>query len=368
MSSMDITSGLGLYKNKVDFELEKFFDNKLESSDDLDNPYTTTISFLKEYTLRGGKRIRPAFVFYGYLLFADETDEAPEDYLNTVIKASMAPELKQTYYLIHDDITDKSDQRRGGPSMHKMFEAEYLKKGISADGAEHLGNSMAIFAGDLANTHAQDVIFQTGLSDYKQNKIIKKLNDTDMDTLHGQVLDIESGITSKMLTEKELLNIHRLKSAKYTIDSPLNIGAILAGATEEEQNTLSDYADPLGIAFQLQDDILGVFGDEKQVGKPTSSDIAEGKKTLLIIKACERADKTQHDTIMKYLGNPNITSDNMDELKEIMIDTGSLEYSKNLAETLIEVSKQALGSLQNVNSVADEFLNGFADYMLTRKY
>lgn len=365
---MDIVSELGKYKTKVDSELETFFDNKLESSDGLDNPYTTMISFLKEYTLRGGKRIRPAFVYYGYLLFADETDEAPEDYLNTVIKASMAPELKQTYYLIHDDITDKSDQRRGGPSMHKMFEACYLENGISSDEAKHHGIAMALFAGDLANTYASNVITQTNLSSDTKTEIQTILDNTDENTLQGQVLDIQSGITSEMLTEKELLNIHLLKSAKYTIESPLSIGAILAGATEEEQNTLSDYANPLGIAFQLQDDILGVFGDDEKVGKPTTSDLAEGKKTLLIIKALEGAKKPEQNTIMKYLGNPNITSDNMDELKEIMIDTGSLEYSKNLAETLIEESKQALGSLQQVNPVADEFLNGFADYMLTRKY
>ena len=368
MSDMDVFSELGSYKKKVDLEIEKLFNNEIDKIEDPDNPYRTTISFLKEFTLRGGKRIRPAFVYYGYLLLADENDETSDDYLNTVITSSIAPELKQTYYLIHDDITDNSDQRRGGPSMHKMFDSWYLENGISPDDAEHHGMSMAIFAGDLANTYAQDVIFQTDISDYKKIEIIKKLNDTDMDTLHGQVLDIESGITPKMLSEKELLNIHFLKSAKYTIDSPLKIGAILAGATEEEQKILSDYANSLGVAFQLQDDILGVFGNAKKIGKPTSSDLAEGKKTLLIIKALENAEPTDKDTIMNCLGNPNITYEDIGEIKEIMVNTGSLDYSTELAESLIETSKQALASLTNVNPVADEFLEGFADYMLARKY
>jgi len=361
---MDVIQELGNYKERVDSELEKFFENKIEEVGDPNNPYSTVISFLKEYTLRGGKRIRPAFTYYGHLLFT-EADSCLDD----VIKASIAHELKQAYYLIHDDITDRSDERRGGPSMHKMLEEWYIQQnGISQEEARHQGISMAIFAGDLANSFAYDTVSWTGLAVAKKYAAIEILNNTDLDTLHGQVLDILSGIEPEMLTEKELLNIHLLKSAKYTIESPLLIGAALAGASEQEQKILSDYALPLGQAFQLQDDILGLFGDEEKLGKPADSDLAEGKKTLLMIKALKNAKHSEKRIINEYLGNPNITESMVKQVQDIVKSTGSLDYSVNLAKELIGQSKEHLNQLKDVNPEAKEFLEDFADYMLEREH
>ncbi|MCK5289942.1 MAG: polyprenyl synthetase family protein, partial [Candidatus Aenigmarchaeota archaeon] len=362
--AMDVMQELEIYKKIVDSELEKFFDSKIEEIGDPNDPYSKVTSFLKDYTLRGGKRIRPAFTYYSYLLFA-EADSCLDD----VIKASIAHELKQAYYLIHDDITDKSDERRGGPSMHKMLEEWYMQqKDISVEDAKYMGISMAIFVGDQANAFAYEAITQTKLSKEKRFDVIEILNDTDLDTLHGQVLDIQSGITQKMSTEEEFLNIHELKSAIYTIRSPLLIGAMLAGASEEEQKILSDYALPLGQAFQLQDDILGLFGNEKKLGKPASSDLAEGKKTLLMIKALENAKHSEKRIINECLGNPNITESMVKQVQDIVRNTGSLDYSVNLAKDLISESKEYLNQLENVNPDAKEFLLAFADYMLDREH
>ena len=361
---MDVIQELENYKAIVDSELEKFFDNKIEEIGDPDNPYSTVISFLKEYTLRGGKRIRPAFTYYGNLLFT-EADSCLED----VIEASIVHELKQAYYLIHDDITDKSDERRGGPSMHKMLEEWYIQQnGISPEEAIDHGMSMAIFAGDLANSFAYDTVSQTGLAVAKKNAAIEILNNTDLDTLHGQVLDILSGIEPEMLTEKKLLNIHLLKSAKYTIESPLLIGAELAGASKEQLKILSDYALPLGKAFQVQDDNLGLFGDEEKLGKPADSDLKEGKKTLLMIKALEKADALERNVIYYCLGNQDIDPEMIEDVRDIVKSTGSLDYSVNLAKDLISESKEQLELLEDVNQEAKEFLLAFADYMLERKY
>ena len=365
---MDVIQELENYKAIVDSELEKFFDNKIEEIRDPDNDYSIVTSFLKEYTLRGGKRIRPAFTYYGYLLFADGSN-SDEDYMREVIKLSIAHELKQAYYLIHDDITDKSDERRGGPSMHKMLEEWYMQqKDISAKDARDMGISMAIFVGDQANAFAYKAITQTKLPDTKKEAAIEILNNTDLDTLHGQVLDIQSGITQKMSTEEELLNIHELKSAKYTIESPLLIGAMLAGASEEELEILSRYAMPLGQAFQLQDDILGLFGNEEKLGKPADSDLKEGKKTLLMIKALENAKHSEKRIINEYLGNPNVTESMVKQVQDIVRSTGSLDYSVNLAKDLISESKEHLELLEDVNPEAKEFLLAFADYMLERKH
>ncbi|MEA2004574.1 MAG: polyprenyl synthetase family protein [archaeon] len=361
---MDVMQELEIYKNRVDSELGIFFDNKIERVGDTSDPYGTVISFLKTYTLCGGKRIRPAFTYYGHLLFT-EADSCLDD----VIKASIAHELKQAYYLIHDDITDRSDERRGGPSMHKMFEKWYMcQDGISSEEARHQGMSMAIFAGDLANSFAYDTVFRTGLAVAKKNAAIDILNNTDFDTLHGQVLDILSGMAPEMLTEEELLRIHLLKSAIYTIESPLLIGAKFAGASEKEQKILSDYALPLGQAFQVQDDILSLYGNEEKLGKPTDSDLAEGKKTLLMIKALENADAFEKNVIYYCLGNPDIESEMIEDVRDIVRSTGSLDYSVNLAKDLISQSKEHLGLLKDVNPDAKEFLGDFADYMLDREH
>ncbi len=366
--AMDVMQKLLDYKNTVDPEMEKFLDSKIEEIGDPKDPYSKVTSFLKDYTLRGGKRIRPAFTYYGYLLFADGSN-FDEDYMREVIKLSIATELKQTFYLIHDDISDKSDLRRGESSMHKMLEAWYKEIFTDdEDKAIDYGIAMGIFAGDHANALAYKAITQIKLSKEKKYDAIEILNDTDLYTLRGQMLDMHSGISLEMLIEEELLNIHELKSAIYTIRSPLLVGAMLAGASEEQQNTLSDYAMLLGVAFQLQDDILGLFGDEETLGKPADSDLKEGKKTLLMIKALENAKHSEKRIINEYLGNPNITEYMVKQVQDIVISTGSLDHSVNLAKKLINESKEYLNQLENVNPKAKEFLEDFADYMLERKH
>jgi len=368
---MDVIQELGDYKNIADPEMKIFFDSKIKEIGDPNNFYSKLTYFLKEYAGRGGKRIRPALVCQGHQLFADGSNSAEktESYMREVIKLSIATELKQAYYLAHDDYIDKSDERRGGPSIHRMLEKWYQDTfKISADEAIHQGASMAVLAGDLANTFAENIIFNTKLPIEKKYAALKRLNNTDISTLHGQVLDVHSGITPEMSTEEELLNIHLLKSAIYTIESPLLIGAELAGASEEELKILSDYAIPLGKAFQIHDDNLGLFGNEKKLGKPADSDLKEGKKTLLIIKALEEADALERNVIYYCLGNQDIDSEMVETVRDIVKSTESLDYSINLAKDLINESKEHLNQLKDVNPEAKEFLKDFADYMLDREY
>ncbi|MCK5373345.1 MAG: polyprenyl synthetase family protein [Candidatus Aenigmarchaeota archaeon] len=364
---MDVMQELLDYKKKTNPKLKQFFDDKIEEIGDPNNTYSILTSFLKDYTIPGGKGIRSALVYQGFRLFADDS-KFDKDYIEKVITLSTVAELKQAYYLAHDDVIDKSDERRGSPSMHKALEAWYLNQdGISAEDAIHQGKSMAILAGNMANTFAENIIFNSTLPDDKKYAVLEILNDTDDDTLHGQVNDVHSGITPEMLTEEELLKIHELKSAVYTIESPLLIGAVLAGASEEELEILSEYAIPLGQAFQVQDDILGLFGD-KEIGKPADSDLKEGKKTLLMIKALENASHSQKRIINDYLGNPNVTGSMVKQVQDIVRSTGSLDYSVNLAKGLISESKEYLNQLKDVNPDAKEFLLAFADYMVDRKH
>jgi geranylgeranyl diphosphate synthase type I len=161
--------------------------------------------------------------------------------------------------------------------------------------------------------------------------------------------------------------VHTLKTAHYTVAGPLQLGAILAGASEEDLKALNDYGIPLGKAFQIQDDILGLFGSEEKFGKPTDSDLKEGKRTLLILKALEKCSPEEKEKIEGALGNQELSAEAAEEVRAIIKATGSLDYSRKLAGELIEQAKQSI-SQSNFKAEAKEFLLGIADYMLKRDY
>jgi len=162
--------------------------------------------------------------------------------------------------------------------------------------------------------------------------------------------------------------VHYYKTGKYTYETPLHTGAILAGASDDDLKALTEYAIPGGIAFQIQDDILGMFGDEYKIGKPADSDLSEGKKTLLIVKAFEKGDSLQKKILNKNLGSPKISSKDLREVRQIIIDTGSLEYSKKIALNLVNKAKERLQKYSHSNWIPEgrEFLDGIADYMIKR--
>lgn len=349
---------LSLYKDLIDNHLHRFFRDRKKDVNEIDQYASYMMEMLREYTMRGGKRLRPALMYYGYKLFSSE-------HLDEVIKGSMAFELIQSYLLIHDDIIDQDFLRRNSLTMHKMFEEAHMKTFGEVD-AEHFGESMAILTGDIANHLANLIILNLNISSERKIKAAVEMNRVVHRVIYGEALDVLSA-SKESISEAELLKIHQLKTSAYTFEGPLLVGAILAGAGKSRLKILTDYAIPLGKAFQLQDDILGIFGKEEKLGKPVGSDLREGKKTLLIIKALEKADKREKKIIMKALGNPNITKDMMEDIQTIMITTGSLDYSRRLAKRLIAQSKHAIENIK-ADHEAKAFLLGIADYMLKREH
>ena len=346
---------LNFYKEAVDKELESFFTKKLEKAMLIDPASVEMIELLKEYTMRGGKRIRAAMVYYGYRCIEDRHN--PE-----ILKASMCIELIQSYLLIHDDIIDQDSLRRNGPTLHKSYEA--IARKYKAD-PKHFGISLGILAGDICAAFANEILAKTRLPEKNRLRAMEFMNHTIHNVIYGELLDILSSY--RPVTEKSLLQIHRLKTASYTFEGPLHIGAMLAGADEKQLKALSNYANPLGLAFQLQDDMLGLFGDQEKLGKPLGSDLKEGKKTLLIINALENADKSDKSTINKALGNKKLTKKQIQSVQNVMIKTGSLVHCKKLSQDLIHGAKPALNQAK-LNSKGKNFLLGIADYMAEREY
>ncbi len=332
-------------KNSINNELEEYFDEKLKECND--NEINNVINELKNFTLNGGKRLRPILMITSYNIFK-EIDEK-------IIKASISIEMAQSFLLIHDDIMDNSDLRRGKLSFHKAIEKTVKDKKIA--------ENIAISAGDLVDTFSHEALLKSGFeinnllkADYEFSKVIE-------DTGKGQILDIYSSIDNNY-SEEKLFKLHYLKTARYTIEGPVLIGAYLSG-DNKYINNLKNFGINAGITFQLYDDVLGIFGDENKTGKSIKSDVNEGKKTLLIIKAYENSDNNDRNFIDKAIKNGNINDDDFNKLKNIIKNSGSYDYSMKKINELTLNAKKELKNI-NGNNEAIDMLNFLLDYIIKR--
>lgn len=345
------------YKEKVNPCLEKYFKEKLHQAGKIDSIAEEAVCMIRDYTLAGGKRIRPAVLYYGYLASGGTEEEK-------IVEASMSIELLHSFLLIHDDIIDRDAKRHGVDTMHERFRKISSKYGISKDD-EHFGNSMAIIAGDMTASMACDILFNSQFSSDVIIRALDKLQEIVFVTIPGEMLDVIMGY-SKRATEEQILKMHEGKTARYTFEGPAHLGCLLAGGEDEILKNFSEYSLPLGRAFQVRDDILGVFGDEKKLGKPVGSDVIEGKQTLLVIKALEQGDKSHKEKIKRYLGKKDLSKDELEEFRQIMKETGSLDYSQKLAEKFVGESLESLSKINFKSREAKDFFEGIARYMVAR--
>jgi geranylgeranyl diphosphate synthase type I len=348
---------LNNYKEKIDKELRFFFDKKIKKSYLISESSKEIMETLKEFNLRGGKRIRPVLTIFGYKALGGKEEKE-------IIRVAMAVELMEAFLLIHDDIMDQDEFRRGYLTVHKIYENRCKNQFTNTD-YKRFGESMAIIAGDILAMLGIEVILSSKFSDKLKLRAINKFYRVVINTCFGQTLDLRCEL-EKNISEEDILRIQELKTSIYTIEGPLHIGAILAGATKNNLRLLSGYAIPLGKAFQIQDDILGMFGNEKKLGKPVGSDLREGKKTLLILKALEKSKKGQRQTILNSLGNKDLTISEIDKIRKIIIKTGALDHSKNLAKQLSIKAKNIILK-SKLKKEGKDFLIAIADYMVNRE-
>ena len=327
---MDIKKTLVSLRKDVDKRLNIYLEKKISKARKISPLAEKMASEIKRFVINNGKRIRPILVYYGYLAGGGKNKKA-------ILDASIFAELIHDYFLIHDDIIDKDDLRRGQNSFHRQYEIFYKKE----PAAKHLGISAAILAGDLLAVFGYDVLARAKFDTGVKNKAIDELNKVVADVIAGQTLDVFLG-RERYLEEKEISKIQEYKTSRYTIEGPLKIGAILAGAGQKTLTQISAYALPIGIAFQIYDDILGMFGDSKKTGKPSGADLREGKQTLLILKARAMANQKQKKIIDRALGNPLLGEDELNEVRKIIMESGSLQYSKELARQFVNKADSIL--------------------------
>jgi len=287
--------------------------------------------------LHGGKRLRPAFCYWGWR-GAGRPDR------QEIVRAATGLELFQAAALIHDDVMDGSDTRRGMPAVHRRF-AE-LHRGSSWSGSpERFGEAAAILIGDLCLSWADELLTSSGLPGdaLQRGRPVFDLMRTQL--MGGQYLDMLEqalGGTPQGGTAERARTVIRYKSAKYSIEHPLLLGGSLADAPRSLLDAYSAYGLPLGEAFQLRDDVLGVFGDPAETGKPAGDDLREGKRTLLIAYALERATPAQAATVRRHLGDPRLDPHGVQALREVVVDTGALDRVEWLVAELVEQAQGAL--------------------------
>jgi geranylgeranyl diphosphate synthase type I len=290
---------------------------------------------LGEFLLDGGKRLRPAFCFWGWRGAGGEDTEE-------IIVAASCLELLHACALIHDDVMDGSDTRRGRPAVHRRFSALHRSGGWQGDG-EGFGRSAAILLGNLCLIWADEMLGTSGLPAAALLRGQRVYDQMRVELMAGQYLDLLEQALGGPSIERAL-RVARYKSAKYTIERPLQLGATLAGAGPELLASMSGYGVPLGEAFQLRDDVLGVFGDPVETGKPAGDDLREGKRTALVAAALTAATPAQAAVVRRHLGDPHLGADGVAALREVITDTGALADVEQMITTRTRAAAAALAA------------------------
>lgn len=308
---------------------------------------------------RGGKRIRGALTMLAYEMYGGKDP-------NVSIQAARIMEVIQTYLLITDDVYDRSRTRRGLPSAHIMHkETHELKRW--KDDSHHFGETIAINSG-LVGCHMAMVM--TAELDVAPDFIVKALailNRNLQVTAEGQANDVFNEVTES-IDDQKIENVLVWKTAYYTFVNPLQLGAILAGATDIDLEELREYSIHAGRSFQITDDLLGMFGSKFESGKSPMDDTREGKRTLLTNNAFSKADKDDAYFLSSMLGNQDLTQADFAHVKEIVFSSGAYEYALNEAKkSSLAASKCANDNWSTSHKKQRDFLVGLVEYLLVRK-
>ncbi|MBI4029259.1 MAG: polyprenyl synthetase family protein [Candidatus Blackburnbacteria bacterium] len=298
-----------------------------------------------EIFIGGGKRMRGGLVRLGYESFGGKK-------LKNLMPVSAAMEINHCALL---DVL-----RHSVPTIHATYKA-YHKKNYKKDDPQHYGNSMAMCVGLMGIYEAIRLVMSSDFNPERKSQAAEVMCSFLVNTTYGEALDVDLAYHKNPL-EKDVITMSRLKTAWYTIVGPLGVGASLTGVGLNRLKVLERYGLPLGIAFQLQDDILGIFGDEKKTGKSAASDIKEGKNTLLYLYALKKGTPKQIQQLRKLWGKKDISVTEIKQVRQIIADSGSLKYCQKRAKRLGNEAKLAIPQitrdkrLQGVYSTLVDFV------------
>lgn len=321
-------------------QLRRYVHHRRSEAAYLGDDYNTLTGWLEDFVLGGGKRMRPVFAYWGWDAVSTE---APDP---DALLLFGALELLHAFALIHDDVIDASATRRGRPTAHVHFAALHRER--SWHGAsEQFGLSAAILLGDIAHAWATDVISGAGLCPPARQRVERVWSDIRTEVLGGQFLDIVAEAAPPASAAESVASamaVATYKTASYTVSRPLQLGAAAAADRPDVMATFQQFGTDLGVAFQLRDDVLGVFGDPAVTGKPSGDDLRSGKRTVLLAEAIQLADESNPaaaDLLRTSVGT-ELTDAQVRELRTVIKDLGALAAAEN---RISELTQRALATL-----------------------
>jgi geranylgeranyl diphosphate synthase type I len=358
---MDAKSYLKDCALRTDVFLDKFFDQKISEVKDIGKGgkgVLIAVDMLTRYKKfsHGGKKLRGALIQLGYELSGGRKED--------VLEASTCIEIIHSFLLMHDDIEDLDTLRRGNPTIHTQYETEHEKLRLKKD-ALHYGISMGINTGDLGAYLGMEVLLRSKIRNDRKLEAALYLSRLLQRVTYGQGLDVTYE-QMKGISEHDVMQVHLHKTSIYTIGGPLKTGALLGGLSKSKIEAIEKFGEPVGIAFQLRDDELGLFSSEEKLGKPIGGDIKEGKNTVLHIKAVENAKGQARKFLQSAYGNKNLKKDEVKKVQEITIRVKALEYSQALSRKLVEKGKKYIPQITK-NQELQNTLANMADFMILRE-
>ncbi len=325
-----------LFRESVQTVLDSFLDEQAGRLAEL-GPDATALIAEARIAVSGGKRLRAAFCHAGYRAVRPVDVGSAEEL--ALLRACASLELLHASALVHDDFMDASDTRRGRPATHRVFEAAHREAGWTGDPVQY-GAAAAILLGDLLLTWADELLRRCGLPLDQVSAALDVFDLCRSEVVAGQFLDVSVQARGRADVETAM-TVLRYKSAKYSVERPLHIGAALAGATPAQLTALSEFGLPLGEAFQLRDDQLGVFGDPALTGKPAGDDLVEGKRTVLVALALAAAPVAEAELLDSSLGSA-LTAGQVDELRRVISSSGADQQVEDMIDSLTTQSLAAL--------------------------
>lgn len=340
-------SELKKFLSSFDPYMQNFFAKKLKDLGTYPHLIRDFYKSLADF-MAGGKKMRGFLLYLGYRLGGSKD-------LKRILPICLAFEIVHNFLLIHDDIIDKSETRRGKVTIHKKYEKLF---------GAHYGTSQAIILGDIACFEAFRLVSFAKLDKLQKEITCDILSQVLLETAYGEALDVEYSFQNASLNQ--IWTVVDLKTARYTMVGPLTIGANLAKMGKKQVDSLVKYGLSVGQAFQLQDDILGVFGEEKITGKSTLSDIREGKNTLLINRAKQLANLNQKKLIDKLWGKENAQRNDLELICEIVKACGAYDWAQSEKLKLSRKAKTSVDLITDDEKLR-KILFEIADFVVSRE-
>jgi len=353
---MKVPEYLNLYKPKINNSIRLIYEKKLS---EVKNTFLRDYyAELLDYFLVGGKRLRPLICIASYNAFNPERDEK-------IVFPSVGVEFLHNASLIHDDIIDKDDFRRNNPAFHYRFKQYHSKYSFKRMNKEDFGNSVGIVGGDAVFIFGLEAFFDNEFNLHQNLTAIKYYEQAFKEITNGVLIELDM-VNRDFIRLQEYIDMISLKTGAL-IEKSMLIGANYAKVEDKFLQYISKYAINLGIIFQITDDILGSFGDEKITGKPINGDIKEGKKTCLLIHALENLDSHKRERLLGLIGNLNIKEEEVQEVKDLIVEAGAVDTCRNLVNEYAQFAGNQLNEIiPTINQSEAEFFENLLKYVTER--